>query len=92
MHDSVDSTVGNVLKEGIPFLHNFGMNNTFLGSGAGNFTMAGYENTAIGSRALFFNTGGKRLQFKFPIARPVIPVLSLPHFTVVTIGTPWPTV
>ncbi len=25
MHDSTDSTVGNVLKEGVPFLHNFGL-------------------------------------------------------------------
>ncbi len=51
MHDSTDSTVGNVLKEGVPFLHNFGTSNTFLGSGAGNFTMSGNSNTAIGVSA-----------------------------------------
>ena len=39
MHDSTDPTVGNVLKEGVPFLHNFGTSNTFLGSGAGNATI-----------------------------------------------------
>src|SRR5260370_7317353 len=56
MHDSTDSTVGTVLKEGVPFLHNFGTSNTFLGSGAGNFTMSGSDNTATGVRALQSNT------------------------------------
>src|SRR5712664_1609227 len=58
MHDSTDSTVGNVLKEGVPFLHNFGTNNTFLGSGAGNFTMSGSGNTAAGNSAFNLNTTG----------------------------------
>ncbi len=58
MHDSTDSTVGTVLKEGVPFLHNFGTSNTFLGSGAGNFTMSGSDNTATGVRALQSNTIG----------------------------------
>ncbi len=58
MHDSLDPTVGNVLKEGVPFLHNFGTNNTFLGSGAGNFTMSGSSNTASGFNALSSNTTG----------------------------------
>ena len=58
MHDSADPTVGNILKEGVPFLHNFGTNNTFLGSNAGNFTMAGFYNTASGYAALFSNTTG----------------------------------
>src|SRR5258707_388169 len=31
MHDSTDPTVGNILKEGVPFLHNFGVDNTFIG-------------------------------------------------------------
>src|SRR5258708_36042572 len=48
MHDSTDSTVGNILKEGAPFLHNFGTFNTFLGSSAGNFAMSGISNTATG--------------------------------------------
>jgi trimeric autotransporter adhesin len=58
MHDSTDVTVGNILKEGVPFLHNFGTNNTFLGSGAGNFTMTGIDNTASGAGALGSNTTG----------------------------------
>jgi hypothetical protein len=58
MHDSADPTVGSVLKEGVPFLHNFGTNNTFLGSGAGNFTMSGVANTAVGVGALYSNTTG----------------------------------
>src|SRR5713101_3646560 len=58
MHDSTDITVGTVLKEGVPFLHNFGTGNTFVGSGAGNFTMSGSDNTATGVRALQSNTIG----------------------------------
>ncbi len=58
MHDSTDPTVGNVLKEGVPFLHNFGTNNTFLGSGAGNLSMTGSENTGNGAAALFTTSTG----------------------------------
>src|SRR6266446_3563667 len=58
MHDSTDPTVGNVLKEGLPFLHNFGTNNTFLGSGAGNLTLTGSENTGNGTAALSNNSTG----------------------------------
>ncbi len=58
MHDSTDSTVGNVLKEGVPFLHNFGFRNTFLGSNAGNVTMAGFSNTGAGAAALTANSTG----------------------------------
>src|SRR5712692_2542385 len=58
MHDSTDVTVGNVLKEGVPFLHNFGTSNTFLGSNAGNLSMTGFGNTATGALALSANTFG----------------------------------
>ncbi len=58
MRNSTDPPVGNVLKEGVPFLHNFGAANTFLGANAGNFTMSGYENTATGYVALQANTTG----------------------------------
>src|SRR6266849_6593591 len=58
MHDSADPTVGNVLKEGVPFLHNFGTDNTFIGKNAGNFTMSGPSNTAIGINALQNNSAG----------------------------------
>src|SRR5258708_38852456 len=58
MRNSTDPTVGNVLKEGVPFLHNFGTSNTFLGSFAGNFTMTGGANTASGFHALANNATG----------------------------------
>ncbi len=56
----VDSTAtaGNILKNGVLFVHNFGTNNTFIGSNAGNLTMAGSGNTASGVNALFSNTTG----------------------------------
>ena len=34
------------MKGGARFLHNFGTNNTVLGSNAGNFAMSGRDNTA----------------------------------------------
>ncbi len=43
MHDSTCSAVGNILKEGVPFLHNFGEGNTFLGINAGNLTLTGFR-------------------------------------------------
>ncbi len=46
------ATAGNILKGGVLFLHNFGTNNTFLGSNAGNLTMTGTNNTASGNGAL----------------------------------------
>ncbi len=57
----VDSTAteGNILKDGVPFLHNFGMFNTFLGANAGNLTMSGGSNTATGVEALRNNTTGE---------------------------------
>src|SRR5216684_7245 len=58
MRNSTDASVGNVLKEGVPFLHNFGTSDTFLGSFAGNFTMTGGANTASGFQALAGNTTG----------------------------------
>src|SRR5216684_469564 len=58
MRNSTDPSVGNVLKEGVPFLHNFGTSDTFLGSFAGNFTMTGGANTASGFQALAGNTSG----------------------------------
>ena len=49
---------GNILKDGLPFLHNFGSFNTFIGSQTGNFTMTGTANTATGASALSNNTTG----------------------------------
>ena len=50
------ATAGNVLKDGVLFIHNFGSNNTFLGQNAGNLTMTGFGNTALGTGALYSNT------------------------------------
>jgi trimeric autotransporter adhesin len=54
------STGGNITKNGTPFLHNFGSNNVFLGEAAGNLSMTGDGNTAIGWRTLQNNTQGVR--------------------------------
>jgi len=51
-------TTGNITKNGVRFLHNFGGANTFLGEEAGNFTMTGIFNVATGGSALFSNTTG----------------------------------
>jgi hypothetical protein len=58
MNDSLNTNVGNVIKNGTPFLHNFGTNNTFLGDNAGNFSMTGIENVAIGTNVMIINTSG----------------------------------
>ena len=57
------STVGVINLGGAPFMHAFFSghgtpDNTFLGFGAGNFTMTGPNNTAIGQDALHANTSG----------------------------------
>ncbi len=52
------ASAGNILKGGNPFIHNFGVANTFLGEGAGNFTMSGGSNTATGYLALATNSTG----------------------------------
>jgi len=49
---------GVITMAGIPFMHNFGVNNTFLGGGAGNFAMTGQSNTAIGANSLLINSTG----------------------------------
>ena len=49
---------GLITKDGVRFIHNFGGDNTFVGVGAGNFTMTGEANTAAGARALAANTTG----------------------------------
>ena len=49
---------GNILKGADRFIHNFGTDNTFIGVGAGNSMMTGYENMASGVDALRFNTTG----------------------------------
>jgi hypothetical protein len=49
---------GVIMLGGAPFVHEFGTFNTFIGQGAGNFTMTGGGNTASGTQALASNTTG----------------------------------
>lgn len=61
--DPSSATAGNITKNGVRFLHNFGVNNIFLGLEAGNFTMgpggtSGYQNTAVGFQSFSSNTSG----------------------------------
>jgi len=52
------TTTGSILKGTFPFIHNFGVSNTFIGVSAGNFAMTGNANTASGNSALQSNTTG----------------------------------
>ena len=52
------STVGVITKNGIPFLNNYGIENTFLGINSGNFTMTGSKNTIVGFEAFKSNSTG----------------------------------
>jgi hypothetical protein len=56
--NSTSAAVGNIVKPGGVFMHNFGTDGTFLGQLAGNFTMTGINNTGIGYTALNANTTG----------------------------------
>jgi hypothetical protein len=46
------ATTGNILKNGDPFLHNAGTDNTFLGLMAGTFGVTGTGNVGLGTLAL----------------------------------------
>ena len=56
--NSTSAVTGVITLGGFPFVHRFGVNNVFLGTLAGNFTMTGGQNTATGRRALFSNAQG----------------------------------
>lgn len=58
MHNSVDPTIGNIYKDGNPFIHNFGNSNTFVGIDAGNFNTTGFANVGFGDFALTSNATG----------------------------------
>jgi hypothetical protein len=59
MVDSIDAGHGNILKAGIPFIHNFGTNNTFVGKDSGNFTMTSTgDNVGVGFETLFLLDAG----------------------------------
>jgi hypothetical protein len=55
---TTSATSGVITLGGNAFAHNFGTQNTFVGSGAGNFTSTGINNTADGFQALLNNTTG----------------------------------
>ena len=49
--DASTPTSGNIMKDGIRFLHNYGsIYNTFLGRDSGNFTMTGGVNSGLERR------------------------------------------
>jgi len=58
MDDSINPSIGNIIKNGASFIHNFGTENTFVGGNAGNFNMTGTSNSAFGFNALNSNTSG----------------------------------
>jgi hypothetical protein len=58
LENTTSSSVGVLFKGGAKFLHNFGLQNTFLGVNSGNFTMTGNDNIALGYQSLFINTSG----------------------------------
>jgi hypothetical protein len=49
---------GVIFSGGNPFIHAYGIANFFAGVGAGNLTMTGGENMAVGYQALLNNTSG----------------------------------
>lgn len=57
------STAGQIQINGTPFMHGYGVaaQNTFLGYGAGNFTMTLAQNTGIGNLCLQAVTSGQNL-------------------------------
>jgi hypothetical protein len=55
---TTNSTTGVITFGGNRFLHNFGWENTFVGENAGNFTVSGSFNSAIGAAALYSNSTG----------------------------------
>ena len=56
--DNSTATAGNITKNGVTFLHNFGLENTFLGKNAGNLSTTGIQNSGFGLGALGANTTG----------------------------------
>jgi len=58
VNDSTSAAVGNIIKGGERFIHNFGVENTFVGVDSGNFTMTGDSNAGFGTNTLQNNTTG----------------------------------
>lgn len=59
MNNSINPSIGNVLKAGSSFIHNFGSNSLFVGVNAGNFVLSGVNNSGIGTLSLFNLTSGE---------------------------------
>ncbi len=58
LEPTTTENVGIIFKGSYRFIHNYGTENTFLGSNSGNFTMTGGYNTSVGSGTLISNTSG----------------------------------
>ena len=58
LENTTSSNVGVIFKGVDRFIHNYGINNTFIGINSGNFTMIGINNTAVGLQSLYSNTIG----------------------------------
>jgi len=56
--NTTSASVGAITLGGAPFLHNFGLRNTFVGTGAGNLSLSGDNNTGVGYSALSQDTAG----------------------------------
>src|ERR1700674_261087 len=56
--NTTSASVGVLTLGGLPFLHNFGSGNTFVGASAGNMIMTQGFNTAVGAGALTSDTTG----------------------------------
>src|SRR5207237_767483 len=54
------ASAGTIMKGANTFIHNFGVNNLFIGVGSGNFTSTGTNSIAVGNGALLNNTTGSR--------------------------------
>jgi hypothetical protein len=54
------STAGQITQAGTRWLHTYGTDNLFLGSGAGNLTNTGQSSIGVGTRAMFSVTTGRQ--------------------------------
>lgn len=62
---ATSSTAGQITVNGNRFLHSYGLNNTFLGDGAGNFTTTTSYNVGLGYLALNVLSGGNGQNLAF---------------------------
>ena len=53
-----DPLGGNIIKDGVSFIHNCGISNTFVGKEAGNLELTGTHSAGFGASALQNNTTG----------------------------------